>query len=227
MNSRLTNHICSSGTSNRPSRFSVFPPGTRHASTSSVCLPQLARNATACSNVRMPAMSSSSTVPRHMRSPGDDGYRTPTIEDAQLNFPVLRVSDSRGSQGIQSSAVEQLHNLSQRATDRGLESEQKDCGDCLDHNSLHRTLTGYSAKSLSWKKRIRHVTWAYFTSTMATGGLANVLYEGMHFLRIIVDQANLSSPVPVSRSRYNRNCCLSDQYRPVPVHLGPADCTVL
>lgn len=171
-------------------------------------------------------MSSSSHVPRHLRSPGDDGYRTPTIEDAQLNFPVLRLSDSRGSQAIQSSAVEQP-SLPPRATDRAQGREQKDCDDCSDHNSLNRTLTGYSAKSLSWKKRIRHVTWAYFTSTMATGGLANVLYQGMHFLRISPAQANLSSAVPVSRSRYNRNCGLSDQHRPVPVHLGPADCQIL
>ncbi|KAJ5598902.1 C4-dicarboxylate/malic acid transporter [Penicillium lagena] len=30
---------------------------------------------------------------------------------------------------------------------------------------------------LSWKMRIRHITWAYFTLTMATGGLANVFYS--------------------------------------------------
>jgi hypothetical protein len=41
---------------------------------------------------------------------------------------------------------------------------------------LKRTVSG----ELSWKKRIRHITWAYFTLTMATGGLANVLYQGVH-----------------------------------------------
>ena len=33
-------------------------------------------------------------------------------------------------------------------------------------------------KSLPWKMRIKHVTWAWFTLTMATGGIANVLSNG-------------------------------------------------
>ncbi|KAL9025454.1 MAG: hypothetical protein Q9196_005726 [Gyalolechia fulgens] len=31
---------------------------------------------------------------------------------------------------------------------------------------------------LHWRKRIRHYTWTFFTMTMATGGIANVLYTG-------------------------------------------------
>ncbi|ORY17762.1 voltage-dependent anion channel-domain-containing protein [Clohesyomyces aquaticus] len=31
-------------------------------------------------------------------------------------------------------------------------------------------------KKLSWRERIRHFTWTWFTMTMATGGVANVLY---------------------------------------------------
>lgn len=31
---------------------------------------------------------------------------------------------------------------------------------------------------LTWKQRIRHFTWTWFTMTMATGGIANVLYTG-------------------------------------------------
>ena len=31
---------------------------------------------------------------------------------------------------------------------------------------------------LSFKERIRHFTWTWFTMTMATGGIANVLYTG-------------------------------------------------
>ncbi len=145
-------------------------------------------------------MSSSPDVPRHLRSPGDDGYRTPTIEDSELNLPVLRGSDSRGSQarGVQSTAIEQLH---RRATD---------CGNRSGHNSIQRTPTGYSAKTLSWKKRIRHVTWAYFTSTMATGGLANVLYEGILLAASHRSGLIPSSPLPFSRSRYNWHCCLLD-----------------
>ena len=31
---------------------------------------------------------------------------------------------------------------------------------------------------LSWKNRLRYFTWPFFTITMATGGIANVLYHG-------------------------------------------------
>lgn len=33
-------------------------------------------------------------------------------------------------------------------------------------------------KNLSWAQRMQHVTWAWFTLTMATGGIANVLHTG-------------------------------------------------
>jgi hypothetical protein len=33
-------------------------------------------------------------------------------------------------------------------------------------------------EKLSWRERLRHFTWTWFTMTMATGGIANVLYTG-------------------------------------------------
>jgi len=33
-------------------------------------------------------------------------------------------------------------------------------------------------KSMKFRERIRHFTWTWFTMTMATGGIANVLYTG-------------------------------------------------
>lgn len=33
-------------------------------------------------------------------------------------------------------------------------------------------------QKLEWRERIRHFTWTFFTMTMATGGIANVLYTG-------------------------------------------------
>ena len=35
-------------------------------------------------------------------------------------------------------------------------------------------------QGLRWRERIRHFTWTWFTMTMATGGIANVLYTGMY-----------------------------------------------
>ena len=46
------------------------------------------------------------------------------------------------------------------------------------NNHNHRPEHDATTRKLSWKKRIRHITWAYFTLTMATGGMANVLYTG-------------------------------------------------
>lgn len=33
-------------------------------------------------------------------------------------------------------------------------------------------------EKLHWRERLRHFTWSFFTMTMATGGIANVIYEG-------------------------------------------------
>lgn len=123
--------------------------------------------------------------PRHLRSPGDDGYRTPTIEDAQRTLAALGVTDApslgagANARDVHTSALEAaLQKVASRATDQT--ARNKEFSHCADHDGpeLTRKRTDASASRLSWKKRIRHVTWAYFTLTMATGGLANVLYEG-------------------------------------------------
>lgn len=36
--------------------------------------------------------------------------------------------------------------------------------------------------TLGFKERVRHFMWTWFTMTMATGGIANVLYSGMLIL---------------------------------------------
>ncbi|KAF5862794.1 hypothetical protein ETB97_011142 [Aspergillus alliaceus] len=109
-----------------------------------------------------------------MRKPGDDGYRTPTIEDAEDYVSAQRDENSLYPSGIwepqaHSSALESPHSSSyHKAEGDGI----TDVG-----RVLHRQNgPDNSTVVLSWKQRIRHFTWAYFTLTMATGGIANVLY---------------------------------------------------
>lgn len=126
------------------------------------------------------AMVDELAVPRHMRSPGDDGYRTPTIEDAERTLEILGAADSPSSNAreVHTSALEAtLQRVSSRATEHTAHKEYNRSKD-RDGSSLTQRVTHSSASTLSWRKRIRHVTWAYFTLTMATGGLANVLYAG-------------------------------------------------
>ena len=133
-------------------------------------------------------MSDSVAVPRHLRNPGEDGYRTPTIEDAERALsdrPVsvyegrnldLYPSTSARIRQVHTSALESLRDANLR-TAQGDEKDQLD-GPCQDaRSSLH------SVPILSWKQRIRHITWAFFTLTMATGGIANVLYDGKSDIR--------------------------------------------
>lgn len=138
-----------------------------------------------------------------MRSPGEDGYRTPTIEDAERTLSILGVMDSSASQAreVHSTALDAvLQRVSSRATDRAA-GKEKDSGisGCKDRDyDPNGTAADYFASKLSWKKRIRHVTWAYFTITMATGGLANVLYQvpfkfnGLETIGIVVFLINIA-----------------------------------
>lgn len=112
-------------------------------------------------------------MPRHLRSPGDDGYRTPTIEDsvnAEANdgfpFPVQRprsttTVDAESNNPRFRLTVSDSHGEKFRATGPG---------------RIDLSEANWPVK-LSWKQRIRHITWAFFTLTMATGGIANVLYS--------------------------------------------------
>lgn len=49
----------------------------------------------------------------------------------------------------------------------------------LDEQSVGLENESLDARKLNWKERIRHYTWTFFAMTMATGGIANVLYAGM------------------------------------------------
>lgn len=121
-------------------------------------------------------------IVRHTRTPGEDGYRTPTIEDAERALHAVDREDTHGSRArdVHTTALQTaLHKAPSQAT-AGPSRRCKETlgGPACDGEPLSRRKTDASATSLSWKKRIRHVTWAYFTLTMATGGLANVFYQG-------------------------------------------------
>ncbi|KAF7522603.1 hypothetical protein PCG10_007323 [Penicillium crustosum] len=146
-------------------------------------------------------MAPESDLPRHMRIPGEDGYRTPTIEDAERALSVLGTVEESPSGGIREAHSSALDAALQRASSRATVKTKpdKESTACREYNGLglfglKRTVSG----ELSWKKRIRHVTWAYFTLTMATGGLANVLYQvpfrfkGLDTIGVVVFLVNIA-----------------------------------
>lgn len=121
-------------------------------------------------------MSSGLLVPRHMRTPGDDGYRTPTIEDAERITSMFGGEDRQTA--VRDAHTSGLESVLQKASSRATDPFKQESSQCAEPNGhFDRAGTEFP---LNWKKRIRHITWAYFTLTMATGGLANVLYEGKY-----------------------------------------------
>ena len=105
-------------------------------------------------------------LPEHIPCPEHELYRTPTAEDS--------------------------------GRDCGDSTEQQCHDECFGRPQSHSHL--YSPTMLrdhlpsrdsfvphallekkEWRERIRHFTWTFFTMTMATGGIANVLYAGMSF----------------------------------------------
>ena len=100
------------------------------------------------------------------RSTRPDGWRTPTIEDP--GHPANRQKDSDDTL------------LEQRSSTR----RRKDTEPELDRQSNMFPINPpppteiEKAKHLTLKQRIKHVTWAWFTLCMATGGIASVLYSG-------------------------------------------------
>ncbi|MCJ1472742.1 hypothetical protein MMC13_001391 [Lambiella insularis] len=92
-------------------------------------------------------------IPGKMLSSGQDGYRTPTIEDYEKHS---KPSSQNGAHMFQS-------HLSSPGGVLSILSETK--------NHLSQ-----SFETLGWRQRLRHFTWTFFTMTMATGGIGNVLY---------------------------------------------------
>ncbi|KAL3460553.1 voltage-dependent anion channel-domain-containing protein [Aspergillus heterothallicus] len=126
--------------------------------------------------------------PRHLTSPVE-GHRTPMIEDTQRDLSrtlstSLHPTASRVREA-HSSALESLYSPRSRAYD---EPNPED---------LTRSISEVTTGKLNWKKRIRHFTWAFFTLTMATGGIANAIYNipyrfrGLETIGIVFFLANI------------------------------------
>jgi hypothetical protein len=124
-------------------------------------------------------------------TPLQDGYRTPTIEDPE--HPANQQSSSWNRPNPLRSASQVFHNLkhgrpespaTRRAKQRALD------GEC-DESTYHRH---QEPMILSWKKRVKHVTWAFFTLTMATGGIANALSRGRLYIATEDDVLTLTVP---------------------------------
>ena len=127
-------------------------------------------------------------VPRHMVSPGQDGYRTPTIEDYE--YAAKREGTLSGS-NIASALA-----------------------------SARSSTTSLLLERLQWRERVRHYTFVFFTLTMATGGLANVIHSGMSMLCSLASPEmepadDCTSAVPFSWPVCYRGDFLPPQYRPL------------
>lgn len=104
--------------------------------------------------------------PRHLLPPGQDGYRTPTIEDFEQDnashtqaFPPLPDGHS-----LPTDIHQELYRISTSRQEPG---------------SLEKRMQSLEkGNQLDWRYRVKHFTWAYYTLSMATGGICNVLWSG-------------------------------------------------
>lgn len=108
------------------------------------------------------------TVPVHMIPSGEDGYRTPTGEDFDL---ASRQPYSKRREDYLLAGVAPIPPPAVNGHPNGV----------LGHHSATASTASLGERlfeALFWRERIRHFTWTFFTLTMATGGIANVIYTG-------------------------------------------------
>ncbi|KAK2841588.1 hypothetical protein FQN49_006108 [Arthroderma sp. PD_2] len=116
-------------------------------------------------------------IPRYLRRPGDEGYRTPTIEDTEKNasasvLPFIFPSQPPTPRCPTPPVLSQFR---QRPPLPHNPPKVNGDGNGTGTVTPVQGVDGQLAL-LTWKERIRHLTWSFFTLTMATGGLANVIY---------------------------------------------------
>lgn len=96
-------------------------------------------------------------------------------------FEDLNLASEKAEPGLDKRTIssgDQVPDLEKVATEKSKE-KRAECGH--DSNQPQRA-EDHERGNLKWRERVRHFTWTWFTMTMATGGIANVLYTGT-FLR--------------------------------------------
>jgi hypothetical protein len=114
----------------------------------------------------MPEDANLSTTSSSTQRLYDDRLRTPVIEDQHHPLNLWR---TEGEASQRPRIHERFDQLRERHRSNGDTVEAQRLPDVHGH--------------LPWRERVKHTTWAYFTLTMATGGLANVLHTGMSSIR--------------------------------------------
>ena len=134
----------------------------KHVTLTAPSLPNCSYAATPINDAQCPR---GLTVPKHMTSSRQDGFRTPPGEDYDFAGHQLYGEKIIGGRSNNSSRskLPQIPN------------------GVLGHHSATASSASLGERLLErlhWRERIRHYTWTYFTMTMATGGTANVLHTG-------------------------------------------------
>ena len=176
----------------------LSPPPTPHGS----ALPRsLASRRRASTSMQAPH---GIPIPSHMAPPLADGYRTPTYEDYEMHFrqpmpqpdtPAL-ASRCETPEVETADGVDEARSAASHVRSRMVRIHFPHLHAHGHHNKSHhirlskqppyllRSPLSFEAISdalderLEWRQRIRHFTWNFFSLTMATGGIANVLYSG-------------------------------------------------
>lgn len=106
----------------------------------------------------------------HLRPPGEEVYHTPVIKSSVnlAHHPHRRVPTA------QLPSTEALHGPRHTSSQASSVSPEATSEAKKSHHNLEDDpclLPEGIPKHLNWRQRIKHVTWAYFTLTMATGGI--------------------------------------------------------